>query len=354
MADLDSAGTVRAVVAHGQGDLRVDRIGAPRANDSEAIVRIESGGICGSDLHYWLHGAAGESVLRNPLILGHEVVGRVISAAADGSGLPAGTRVGVHPATRGNAVVPRFPADRPNLAPGSTYLGSAATLPHRNGAFSDLVALPTCMLRAVPEDLDTRAAALIEPLSVAWHAVNRAGDVRGKRVLVVGAGPIGALVVAVLAHHGAGEITTTDLYPEPLERATAVGAHRTILASDTEQLERIDADLTIESSGSAPGLHTAISGTMRGGRTVLLGLLPPGDQPVPVSFAISRELELVGSYRFNDEIDDVIAALTAGELDPSAVVTHVFDADDAVEAFETAKDPRISGKVLLHFSGGRS
>ncbi|WP_136610613.1 MDR/zinc-dependent alcohol dehydrogenase-like family protein [Sinomonas albida] len=85
----------------------------------------------------------------------------------------------------------------------------------------------------------------------------------------------------------------------------------------------------------------------------MLGLLPPGDQPVPVAVAIARELELVGSFRFNSEIDEVIAALSAGELDPSAVVTHVFDADQAIEAFGVARDASTSGKVLLAFRGAR-
>lgn len=347
--DLEAGNPVRAVVAHARDDLRVDFVSEPTPGPDEALVAIELGGICGSDLHYWLHGAAGESILRDPLVLGHEVVGRVVRAAEDGTGPAAGVRVAVHPATPGPAGGPRFPAERPNLSPGGTYLGSAATHPHRSGAFADRVALPARMLRPIPDGLAARSAALIEPLSVAWHAVRQAGDVAGRRVLVVGAGPIGALVIAVLAHHGAGEIIVTDLFEAPLERALGLGAHRTVLASEAAELEGLDADVVIESSGSTPGLRTAIRAATRGGRVVMLGLLPPGDQPVPVSTAIARELELVGSFRFNDEIDEVIEALGAGELDPSAVVTHVFDADQALEAFTVARDAASSGKVLLTF-----
>lgn len=344
-----SAGTVRGVVAHARGDLRVDDLPEPAPAHNEAVVAIELGGICGSDLHYWLHGAAGESVLREPLLLGHEVIGRVLTAAADGSGPAEGTRVAVHPATPAGAPGRRYPEDRPNLSPGGTYLGSAARLPHRNGAFADRVALPSRMLRALPESISPHAAALIEPLSVAWHAVGRAGDVRGKRVLVVGSGPIGALVVAVLAARGARETIATDLHEKPLSIAQAVGATSTILASDGEALAAVDADVVIESSGSAPGLATAIRAATPGGRVVLLGLLPPGDQPVPISSAIARELELVGSFRFNDEIDEVIAALADGSIDPAPIVTHEFPVDDALEAFGVARDASASGKVLLRF-----
>ncbi|MGB4779311.1 alcohol dehydrogenase catalytic domain-containing protein, partial [Microbacterium sp.] len=124
------------VVVHAAGDLRVQEMGEPAPASGEAVVEVAYGGICGSDLHYWQHGAAGASILREPMILGHEMVGTVIAAAADGTGPSAGTRVGIHPLTpHGDGVTP-WPADRPNLAPASTYLGSAMHLPHTQGGFA--------------------------------------------------------------------------------------------------------------------------------------------------------------------------------------------------------------------------
>jgi len=205
------------------------------------------------------------------------------------------------------------------------------------------------MLRPLPESLSLRRAALVEPASVAWRAVARAGDVAGRRALVVGCGPIGALIVAILKLKGAAEIIAVDLHEQPLALARRLGATGTVLASDADAIAAVDADVTIESSGSHRGLASAIRGTTRGGRLVLVGLLPSGDQPVPISLAIVRELELFGSFRFNDEIDEVIAALASGELDVDAVVTHEFEASDALEAFEVARDSAHSGKVLLRF-----
>ena len=135
-------------------------------------MEIAYGGICGSDLHYWTHGAAGESILRAPMVLGHEVVGTVVAAAADGTGPAVGTRVAVHPASPAGDGVTRYPADRPNLSPGCTYLGSAARFPHTDGAFVRYATLPSRMLRELPDNLDLRTAAAIEPASVAWHAVS--------------------------------------------------------------------------------------------------------------------------------------------------------------------------------------
>ncbi|MBF4634704.1 L-idonate 5-dehydrogenase [Agreia pratensis] len=337
------------VVAHAKDDLRVENIAVPVARSDQAIIDVAYGGICGSDLHYWLHGAAGESILKRPMLLGHEVVGTVRVAAADGSGPAAGTRVAVHPATPGAGDGSRYPEDRPNLSPGCTYLGSAARDPHTDGAFASRVALDARMLRALPEGLSLRDAALVEPASVAWHAVSRAGDVRGKRVLVIGSGPIGTLIVSVLKRAGAAEIIATDMFEGPLAIASAVGADRTILATDAAAIAAVDADIALESSGSHRGLASAMRGVTRGGRVVMVGLLPSGEQPALISLAITRELELVGSFRFNDEIDDVIAALADGSLRVGPVVTHEFGVDEALQAFAVAKDSAASGKVLLRF-----
>ena len=343
------SGAAVGVVAHATDDLRVETVAVPTARPDQAVVDVAYGGICGSDLHYWLHGAAGESILKRPMLLGHEVVGSVRQAAADGSGPAAGTRVAVHPATPGPGDGSRYPEDRPNLSPGCTYLGSAARDPHADGAFASRVVLESRMLRPLPDGLSLRDAALVEPASVAWHAVARAGEVRGKRVLVIGSGPIGALIVAVLKRAGAAEIIVTDMFEGPLAIASAVGADRAIHATDSAAIAAVDADIALESSGSHRGLASAVRGVTRGGRVVMVGLLPSGEQPALISTAITRELELVGSFRFNDEIDEVIAALADGSLRVGAVVTHEFGVEEALRAFEVAKDSAVSGKVLLRF-----
>lgn len=338
-----------AVVAHGADDLRVEEIALAEPAPDEAVIAVAFGGVCGSDLHYWKHGAVGESILKMPMVLGHEVVGVVTRAAADGSVPAVGTPVAVHPATREHSDV-RFPTDRPNLSPGVKYLGSAARYPHTEGAFAREVVLRADMLRALPEDLSLRTAALIEPASVAWHAVSRAGDLAGKRVLVIGSGPIGALVVAIARRAGAAEIIATDIHDHPLSIAKAVGATRTLHASDAEGIAAVDADIVIESSGNHRGLASAIHGATRGGTVVMVGLLPTGEQPALVSLAITRELTLTGSFRFIDEIDQVIAALGDGSLFVDPIVTHSFPVADALAAFAVAADPSVSGKVLLEFA----
>ena len=338
-----------AVVAYAADDLRVEDAGTPVPAADEALVRIAYGGICGSDLHYWRHGAAGASILREPMILGHEVSGVVVVEAADGSGPAAGTPVAVHPLTpHGDGVTP-WPADRPNLAPASSYLGSALHLPHTQGAFAQRVAIPGRMLHEVPASLDLRVAALAEPAAVAWHGLARAGDVRDRSVAVIGAGPIGQLVASVARRAGASVVTVTDLHEKPRRIAQARGI-RSLDARDADAILALHADVVVESSGTEPGLSAAVSAAARGGTVVLLGLQRAGDVAVPMSTAITRELTLTGSFRFAAEFDDVIAALADGSLDVSGIVSEVRPAADALAAFALAADPASSCKVLLDFA----
>jgi L-iditol 2-dehydrogenase/L-idonate 5-dehydrogenase len=205
------------------------------------------------------------------------------------------------------------------------------------------------MLRPLPAGLELRTAALAEPASVAWHAVSRAGEVAGKTALVIGSGPIGALAVAVLKRAGAGRIVAVDMHDRPLEIARAVGADAVLKGDDAEAIAAVEADVVIESSGSHQGLASAIKGAVRGGRVVMVGLLPSGPQPVLISLAITRELELVGSFRFNDELDEVLGALADGSMLVDPVVTHTFTLDRGLEAFDVARNAAVSGKVLLDF-----
>lgn len=341
--------TYRALVIHGAGDLRIDTLSPPARRPDQAEVAITHGGICGSDLHYLSDGAAGESILAQPMVLGHEVVGLVGVAAADGSGPAVGTPVAIFPATPCGYCA-QCRAGHGNVCPTTTYLGSAARWPHTDGAFAERYTVDTDRLLPLPPALDLATAALTEPASVAWHAVARAGEVRGKRVLVVGAGPIGALVTAVLARAGAAEIIVTDVHPRPLRIATELGATATHLAADFGAVApSLDADVAIDSSGSAPGVAGAVSGLRRRGHLVLLGLLPAGLQPFPVSQVLTRELTVAGSFRFHGEMQPVVEALTDGSLPVAPVVSHRFPLDRAREAFAVAADAASSGKVLITF-----
>ncbi|WP_369388271.1 L-idonate 5-dehydrogenase [Streptomyces sp. CG1] len=335
-------------VIHGAGDLRVTELPVPAPGPGEALVAVRYGGICGSDLHYWRLGEVGDFRLREPMVLGHEVVGTVVSYGTGATGPVPGTPVAVHPATPCGRC-PECADGRGNVCRDSRYLGSAARFPHVQGGFASHVAVPAGQVRALPDGLGLRRAALTEPLSVALHAVRRAGDVSGRHVLVTGAGPIGCLVVAAAKAAGAARVTVTDLVPEALGYAAVTGADTLVRADDPGDAGwPEEVDVAVEASGVAAGLDTCLRRVRRGGVVVQLGMLPPGLSPFAGNLVVSREIELRGAFRFDAEFDDALELLAAqGEFD--GLISAVVPVREAESGFELAADRGRSCKVLLEF-----
>jgi L-idonate 5-dehydrogenase len=338
-------------VIHGQGDLRVEELAIPEPGPGQALVAVRFGGVCGSDLHYWRHGGVGDFRLKEPMLLGHEVVGTVVAYGAGASGPARGTAVAVHPATPCGAC-PECVDGRRNVCRDTRYLGSAARFPHVQGGFAAQVVVPAEQLRPLPEGLELRRAALAEPLSVALHAVRRAGEVAGRHVLVTGAGPIGCLVVAAAKAAGAARVTVTDLLPAALEYAHLAGADTVVRADDPDDAgwpsEAYEVDTAVEASGVAAGLDTCLRLVRRGGVVVQLGMLPPGPSPFAGNLVVSREIELRGAFRFDTEFDEALRLLAA-EPAFDGLVSAVVPVTDAESAFALAADRSRSCKVLLDF-----
>lgn len=332
---------MKSLVIHGKEDIRWDDREIPEPGAGEVRLRVGFVGICGSDLHYYFHGANGEYTIREPLVPGHELSGVV---DLDPSGrLAPGTPVTVHPARYG-ASAPGL-EDRPHLRPGGDYLGSAAANPHRQGGASEYLIVEEHMIRVLPDGLPLERAALAEPLAVALHAVGLAGDVSGKRVLVIGAGPIGLLVVAAAVHAGAGVVGASDVRAEPLDRAQALGATEVALVG-RDTIENESYDVVFECSGVGVALTQAVRATRRTGTIVQVGMLPNSDIGVNLAPLLAKELTIRGAFRFSTEIDDAVRMLAESDaLDP--VISHVLPASDAVNAFTIARDSSASAKVLL-------
>lgn len=332
---------MKLLAIHGAEDIRWEDRPTPEPGDGEVRLRVRYVGICGSDLHYYFHGKNGEYAVREPLTPGHELSGEV---DLDPSGrLAPGTPVTVHPARFGPSVAGL--EDRPHLRAGGDYLGSAAGFPHRQGGAAELLIVEEHMVRVLPEGLPLERAALAEPLAVALHAVGLAGDLAGKRALVIGAGPIGLLVAAAAVHAGAAVVGASDVRPEPLERARTLGATETFLVG-TDTIENESFDVVFECSGVGVALTQAVRAARRAGTVVQVGMLPDAELGVNLAPMLAKELTLRGAFRFSTEIDDAIALLASTDtLD--AVVSHVVPATDAVTAFATARDSSASAKVLL-------
>ena len=338
---------MRCVVVHGPGDLRIDERPDPVPADGEVLVAMEWGGICGSDIGYWRRGASGTAVLKHPLVLGHEVAGRIAEIGAGVRGLAVGQPVTVHPAQLvGDGQLPPRLAGRTNLYPRVRYFGSAALEPHTDGGFSELRTVRADQIRALPDGVSTQRGALAEPLAVALHAVARADGVRGRDVLVNGAGPIGSLVVAAAKYRGAERVIAADISDAALAIARKMGADEVRNVATGDELPE-DVELVFEASGAPAALGPVLRATARGGTLVQVGNLPGPPAPAALGDLVTREITWVGSYRFVDEIGDALVAMRYG-IDVAPLITHTFDLDHVTDALAVAADPATgSSKVML-------
>ena len=332
---------MKALSIHGKEDIRWEDRALPEPGAGEVRLRVKYVGICGSDLHYYFHGVNGEYAITEPLVPGHEL-SAVVDLDPSGR-LASGTPVTVHPARYG----PSVPGleDHPHLRPGGDYFGSAATTPHRQGGAAEYLVVEEHMIRVLPDTLPLERAALAEPLAVALHAVGLAGDIAGKRVLVIGAGPIGLLVVAAAAHAGAAVIGASDVRTEPLDRAAALGAAELVLVG-RDTIDDESYDVVFECSGVPVSLTQAVRAARRTGTIVQVGMLANAEIGVNLAPMLAKELTLRGAFRFSTEIDDAVALLSESDAF-DAVVSHTIDASSAVEAFAVARDSSASAKVLL-------
>ena len=341
---------MRAVRIHARLDMRTEQVPSPEPGDGEVRLRVGYVGICGSDLHYYANGAAGIFAIRAPLIPGHEVSG-VVDLDPAGA-LKPGTPVTVHPATWGTAQ-PGLPDEQRHLWPGGGYLGSASTWPHTPGALAELLVVRRDQVRRLPASLPVRRAALAEPLAVGLHGLAVSGGIRGKHVLISGSGPIGLLTAAAAAAGGAAEVVCADLLAGPLERARLLGEASPVpigtVQVGVEDLPDSHFDVTLECAGVPQSLHSLLLATRRTGVIVQVGNLPDETRPVNLAPLVSKEIQLRGTFRFNEEIDAAIGLL---DQNPQIeqVITHVLPLEDVGEAFAIAANSEASGKVLVEVS----
>jgi L-idonate 5-dehydrogenase len=333
---------MRALYIETAREMALKDVDSPRPQAGQVLIDVDYVGICGSDLHYFYDGANGEFVLREPLIPGHELSGRV---AEDPSGdWKPGQPVTVHPARFGPEQ-PKYPED-PHLWSGGSYLGSASTWPHTQGAAADQLLVDATMVVPLPGSMSVRRAVLAEPLAVAMHGAARAGDLTGRRVLVSGAGPIGLLALVAARTAGAASLHVSDVLNGPLARAEALGADEVINVART-QLPLNGYDVVLECSGAPAGISAALTAVRPGGTVVQIGMVPNEAKSINLAPYIAKELRLFGSFRFKDEITAAVEILAA-DSSIEGIITHEFGLNEAEEAFAAASDAQTSGKVVLH------
>jgi L-idonate 5-dehydrogenase len=346
----------RIVRLHGQDDLRLETLPEPEAAPGEVIVAIGAAGFCGSDLHYHAQGGIGTIRVREPIILGHEAAGTVVALGAGVAGLSLGDVVALNPSHPCGSCSFCAKGQHQHCL-NMRFKGSAMFLPHEQGFMRDRLAIGAAQCHLIALGVPMAEAALAEPLAVCRRAVTRAievgGDLAGKRVLVTGAGPIGVLCAALARYFGAAEVVVTDLHDATLAIAAAVGATATVnVARDAAALEawQVDKgqfDLTFECSAAGPAVRTAIACTRPLGTIVQVGVM--GDTPLPFNMLVAKEINLIGTHRFDAEFAEAVALINSRALPLGPVVTQSLPVDQALAAIALASDRTQAVKVQLTF-----
>ena len=343
---------MKAIVCHAPEDLRLDSFETDALGAHQLQVDVAYGGICGSDLHYYHHGGFGTVRIKEPMVLGHEVSGivRVVGNAVQN--YKAGQRIAISP-SRPCGQCQYCQKGQHNHCLDMRFFGSAMRFPHVQGAFRQTLVIDASQAHPLNDSLSLSLAALAEPLSVGLHAIQRAGSVFGKQVMVTGCGPIGTLLIGALRRAGAARIVAVDIADKPLECARAMGADETInIAKNSEALAPFAVnkgvfDVMFEASGNDRALRSGLDVVAPRGVIVSIGL--GGDSTLPLNQLVGKELELRGTFRFHEEFAVAVRFLNEGLIDGRPVISHVMDFDDAIHAFELASDKSQAMKVQINF-----
>ena len=304
----------------------------PVPADDEVLIKVASVGVCGSDVHYYQHGRNGPYVVDAPLVLGHELSGRIEQVGDDVDPGRIGQRVAIEP-QRPCRVCAQCKAGRYNLCPDMEFFAT----PPIDGAFSEFIAIQSDFAFDIPDNVSDEAAALMEPLSVGIWASQRANIEPGARVLVAGAGPIGVIVAQTARAFGASEVIVTDIDAGRREFALTAGATR-VIDPVTESVEGLEVDAFIDATGAAPAVRSGIRAVRPAGRVILVGL-GNDDLELPVSFLQNREIWLSGVFRYANTWPLAIELVSSGRVDLDRLVTARFGLADAERALTIGREP---------------
>jgi L-idonate 5-dehydrogenase len=342
---------MKSIAIHAAKDLRIEEHDCEELGTGDVEIRLASGGICGSDLHYYNHGGFGQVRLKQPMILGHEVSGFVTKLGTDVEGLSVGQLVAVSP-SRPCRHCKYCQEGMHNQCLNMRFYGSAMPFPHIQGAFREILVADARQC-VVADGLSSGEAAMAEPLSVSLHATRRVGEMLGKTVLVTGCGPIGLLCILAARRAGADRVVATDLSEFTLAMAKRLGADEVINSKENPQgLEPYTRnkgtfDALFECSGAQPALIAAIAAMRPQGKIIQLGL--GGDMTLPMMAITAKELSLMGSFRFHTEFATAVSMMQKGLIDVKPLITHRFPMLEAIKGFEQANDRTSAIKVQLDF-----
>lgn len=318
----------------------------PKPKEDEVLVRIKSVGVCGSDIHYYNEGKIGSFVVEKPLILGHECAGEVVEVGSKVKTLKVGDRVALEPGIPCRRCL-YCKTGRYNLCPDVVFMAT----PPIDGAFAEYVVHPEDFTFKLPDNISFDEGALIEPLSVGIYSAERAMIRPGDTVLIFGAGPIGLVTLQAVKAYGAEQVFIVDINDFRLSKAKELGADL-IINSKSEKMEdyiKDGVDVVFEASGNSSVISQTTKFAKRGGKIVFIGLASDDYIGININEVSSKELDLLGIFRYANVYKKSIDLLAKGKIDLKTLITHHFSLEKTQEALEFAdknKDKCI--KVIVN------
>lgn len=330
----------KAAYMHGTDKMIIKEIDVPEIEKNQVLVQLEYVGICGSDVHYYHSGRCGsyEVDLSEDFMLGHECAGTVVEIGEDVTSLQVGDRVALEPGiTCGTCEFCK--AGKYNLCPDVVFLAT----PPVQGCYEEYIAFPENMCFKLPENVSTKEGALIEPLSVGFHAANQGNVQVGDTVVILGGGCIGLVTLLSCKAHGAGQIILADIVDARLEKAKELGATHVINSRELDVKKEIarltggrGVDIVFETAGSPVTIAQTPFLVCKGGTIVMVGI--SAQEEINYNFAqiMDKEATIKSVFRYRNIYPKAIAAVASGAIDVNNIVTHEFDLEHIQEAFEEA------------------
>ena len=330
----------RGAFMRGLDNMIIKEIPKPTAGKGKVVVSLEYVGICGSDVHYYHNGKVGayEVNLNEDYMLGHECAGTVCEVGEGVTNLKVGDRVCLEPGIT-DGTCEYCKEGLYNLCPDVVFLAT----PPVPGCNEEFIEFPADYCFKLPDNMSTMEGALIEPLSVGFHAANQGNVGVGDTVVILGSGCIGLVTLLSCKAHGAGKIIVADLVKARLDKALELGADYVINGGEEDTIKRVmeltdgkGADKVFETAGSPFTIAQTPFAVKRGGTITLVGISPKEEITYNFAQIMDKEATIKSVFRYRNIYPKAIAAVSKGAIDVKQIVTHVFDFDHIQDAYQEA------------------
>ena len=331
---------MRALVLEKKGELSLREIALPLDIGADDVkIAIHTVGVCGSDVHYYTHGAIGNYIVRQPMVLGHEASGTIVEVGANVTSLKIGERVCMEPGV-------------PNLSSRATKLGIYNVDPHVrfwatppvHGVLAPYAVHPAAFTYRLPDNVSFAEGAMVEPFAIGMQAAARARIVPGDVAVVVGCGPIGIMIALAALAGGCSKVLISDFSAPKLKIAAQYPGIVPVNIGEQSLVDAVrtatdgwGADIVFEASGSPKAFANLFDVVRPGGAVVLVGLpVEPVNLDVPA--AISKEVRIETVFRYANIFDRALQLIASGKVDLKPLITGTYAFSDSITAFERAAE----------------